>query len=63
MQNMSTQWNRQLIKYVSKVIEYLEENIPKQIHSKRPSDIKQMNRLQNIRIEIWKYKPVRKYKT
>ena len=60
---MSTQWNRQLNKYVSKVIEYLEQNIRKQIDCKTPSNTKQMNRLQNIRIEIWKYKAVRKYKT
>ena len=33
------------------------------IDCKRPSNTKQMNRLQNIRIEIWKYKAVRKYKT
>ena len=60
---MSTQWNRQLNKYVSKVIECLEQNIRKQIDCKKPSNTKQMNRLQNIRIEIWKYKAVRKYKT
>ena len=33
------------------------------IYCKRPSNTNQMNRLQNIRIEIWKYKAVRKYKT
>ena len=60
---MSTQWNRQLNKYLSKVIECLEQNIWKQIDCKRPSNTKQMNRLQNIRIEIWKYKAVRKCKT
>ena len=60
---MSTQWNRQLNKYVSKAIECLEQNIRKQIDCKRPSNTKQMNRLQNIRIEIWKYKAVKKYKT
>ena len=48
---------------MSKVIECLEQNIRKQIDCKRPSKTKQMNRLQNIRIEIWKYKAVRKYKT
>ena len=37
-------------------------NIRKQIHCK-PSNTKQMNRLQNIQIEIRKYKAVRKYKT
>ena len=55
---MSTQWNRQLNRYVSKVMECLEQNIRKQIDCKRPSNIKQMNRLQNIQIEIWKYKAV-----
>ena len=60
---MSTQWNRQLSRYVSKVIECLEQNIPKQIDCKRPSNTKQMNRSQNIQIEIWKYKAVKKYKT
>ena len=63
MQNMSTQWNQQLSRYVSKVIECLEQNIRKQIDCKRPSNTKQMNRLQNSRIEIWKYKAVTKYKT
>ena len=60
---MSTQWNRQLNKYLSKVIECLEQNIWKQIDCKRPSNTKQMNRLQNIRIEIWKYKAVKKCQT
>ena len=60
---MSTQWNGQLSRYVSKVIECLEQNIQKQIDCKRPSNTKQMNRSQNIRIEISKYKSVRKYKT
>ena len=31
---MSTQWNRQLSRYVSKVIECLEQNIRKQIDNK-----------------------------
>ena len=48
---------------MSKVIECLEQNIRKQIDWKRPSNTKQMNRLQNVRIEIWKYKAVREYKT
>ena len=47
----------------SKVIECLEQNIRKQIDCKRALNTKQMNRLQNIRIEIGKYKAVRKYKT
>ena len=60
---MSTQWNQQLSRYVSKVIECLEQNIRKQIDCKRLPNTKQMNRLQNIRIEIWKYKADKKYKT
>ena len=48
---------------MSKVIECSEQNIRKQIDCKRPSNTKQINRLQNIRIEIWKYKAVTKYKT
>ena len=51
---MSTQSNRQLNRYVSQVIECLEQNIRKQIDCKRPSNTKQMNRLQNIQIETWK---------
>ena len=47
---------------MSKVIECLEQNIRKQIDCKRLPNTKQMNRLQNTRIEIWKYKAVRKYK-
>ena len=60
---MLIQWNRTLNRYVSKVIEYLEQNVWKQVDCKRPSNTKQMNRLQNIRIEMWKYKAVKKYKT
>ena len=41
---------------MSKVVKCLEENIQKQIDCKRPLNIKQMNRLQNIQIKIWKYK-------
>ena len=52
---MSTQRNQQLSEYVfSKVIESLEQNIRKQIDSKRSSNTKQINRVQNIRIEICK---------
>ena len=40
----------------SKVVECLEQNIRKQINYNRPSSIKQMNRAQNTRIEIRKYK-------
>ena len=43
---MSAKWNRKLNKYVSKVIECLERNIWKEIDCKRPSNTKQMNRLQ-----------------
>ena len=51
---MSTQWNQQLRCVFSKVIECLEQNIRKKIDWKRPSCTKQMNRVQNIPIEIWK---------
>ena len=57
MQSLSTQWNQQLIRYVfSRVIECLEQNIRKQIHCKRPSNTRQMNWVQNIQIEMRKYK-------
>ena len=46
----------------SKVVECLEQNIRKQIDCKRPSNTKQMNRVQNMRTEILKDKAVRKYK-
>ena len=36
---MSTQWNRQLNRYVSKVIECLEQNIRKQIDNKKDYQI------------------------
>ena len=35
-----------------KVIEWLEQNIRKQINCKKPSSAKQMNSVQNIQIEI-----------
>ena len=38
----------------SEVIECLEQNIRKQIDCKRPSRTKQMNTVQNIRVEIRK---------
>ena len=41
-----------------KAIEHLEQNIRKQIDCKRPLTTKQMSKVQNIRIEIWKYKAV-----
>ena len=60
MQSLSTQWNQQLIRYVfSKVIECLEQNIRKQIDCKRPSNTNQMNWVQNIQIEMRKYKAVK----
>ena len=50
---VSTQRNQQLSRYVfSKVIEYFEQNIRKQIHSKRLLNTKRMNRVRNIPIEI-----------
>ena len=50
---MSTHWNQELSKYVfSKVIECLEQNTRKKIDCKGPSSTKQMNRVQNILIEI-----------
>ena len=49
IKNMSTQLNQQLSRYVfSKVMEYLEQNVRKQIDYKRPTNTKQMNRVQNI---------------
>ena len=36
---MSTQWNRQLSRYVSKLIEYLEQNIRKQVDNKEDYQI------------------------
>ena len=58
MQSLSTQWNQQLIRYVfSKAIEHLE-----QIDWKRPSNTKQLNWVQNIQIEMRKYKAVECFK-
>ena len=52
---MLTQWNQQLGRYVfSKVVEFLEQNIRKQIGCKIPSCTKQMNRVQNISTEVCK---------
>ena len=52
---MLTQWNQQHSRYVfSKVMECLEQNIRKQTDCKRPSNKKQMNRIQNVCIEICK---------
>ena len=52
---MSAQWNQETSRYVfSKVVECLEQNVWKQIDYKRPSNTKQMNRVQNIWIEMWK---------
>ena len=60
---MSIQSNQQLNRYVSKIIECSKQNVRKQITCRRPLNTNQVNRLQNIRMEIWKYKAVRKYKT
>ena len=46
----------------SNVIECLKQNIRKLINYKRPSNTKQINNVQIMRIEIWKNKAVRKYK-
>ena len=43
----------------SNVIECLEQNIRKQIDCKRPSNTKQMNLVQNIQIEMRKYKALK----
>ena len=40
-----------------KTFEWLQ-NIRKQIDYKKPLNTKQMNRIQNIQIEVWKYKAV-----
>ena len=56
---MSTQSNRQFIRYVfSKVIKSFERNIRKQIDCKIPSTTKQIEKVQNIRNAIQKYKAV-----
>ena len=50
---MSTQSNRQFIRYVfSKVIKSFERNIRKQIDCKIPSTTKQIEKVQNIRNAI-----------
>ena len=38
----------------SKVIEYLKQNFRKQIDYKKPANTKHMNRVQSIRIKVWK---------
>ena len=48
---MSTQWNRQLSKYVSKVIECSEQNIRKQIDNKKT--IKYKANKQIIKYPSW----------
>ena len=45
-----------------KVIEYLEQNIQKQIDCKRPSSSKQINRVQNINIKTIKGKYIKTIK-
>ena len=59
MESFLTQWNQQHIRHVlAKVILCLEQNIWKQSDCKRPSNTKQMNWVQNIQIEMQKYKAV-----
>ena len=54
---MSTQWNQQLSRYAfSKVIEYLEQSIRKQIDCKRPTSTNQMNKVWNEWTGICKQK-------
>ena len=56
VENMSIQWNQQFSRYLfSKVIKCLEQKIGGQICFKRSSNTKQMNRVQNIWIELRKY--------
>ena len=38
----------------SNVIEYLKQNFRKQIDYKKPANAKHMNRVQSIRIKVWK---------
>ena len=60
MQSSLTQWNQQPIRYVfSKVIECSEQNVWKKIYCKRPSSTKQMDWIQNIQIEMQKYKAIK----
>ena len=62
MKSLSAQWNEQLIRCVfSKVIEFLEQNNRKQTDCKRPSNIIQMNWVQNIHIEMRKYRAVKSF--
>ena len=61
---MSTQWNRQLSRYVSNVIECLHQNIRKQIDNQKDYHIQ--NKWTDYKIFELKYgntKAVRKYKT
>ena len=59
MKSLSTQWNEQLIRCVfSKVIKFFEQNNQKQTDCKRPSNVIQMNWVQNIQIEMRKYRAV-----
>ena len=62
---MLTQGNQQLIivgTCFQKQSNVSNETFENKSIAKWPSNTKQMNRVQNIRIEIWKYKAVRKYK-
>ena len=51
---MSTQWNRQLCRYVSKPIECLEQNIRKQIDNKKDYQIQ--SKWTDYKISELKYK-------
>lgn len=55
---MSAQWSQQLSRYVfSKVIERLKKSNTR--INKKPSNTQQMNRVQDIRFELRKYKPLK----
>ena len=56
---MSTQWNQQLSRYVfSKGIKFLEKTFANKSITKDSQIQKHMNNVQNIFIEIWKWKAV-----
>ena len=50
---MSSQWNRQVTTYVSKVTECLEQNIRKQIDNKKEKTIKYKASEQIIKYSSW----------
>ena len=57
MQSMSTHLDSRY--EFSKVIEFLEQKIRKQIDCKRPLNTKQMNWVQNIQIEMRTYEAIK----